>query len=179
MEWGSRWPFFFFCACAGQGEKKNPKKTENVEGRPHFSFFFCGGLNPYRKMSRERERERDRDCWLQLIDGNEGLAGLFFFFSVLAQGRAKKKPKEDRKCGRSTALFFFFVAVLTRTEKMSRERERDRDCWLQLIDGNEGLAGLFFFFSCACAGQGEKKNPKKTENVEGRPQLFFFFLWRS
>ena len=45
--------------------KKNPKKTENVEGRPH--FFFCGGLNleqvqgpAVQKMS--RERERDRDC---------------------------------------------------------------------------------------------------------------------
>ena len=52
--------FFFFCACAGQGEK-NPKKTQNVEGRPH--FFFGGGLNleqvqgpAVQKMSRERER---------------------------------------------------------------------------------------------------------------------------
>ena len=36
---------------------------------------------------------------------------------------------------------------------------------LQLIDGNEGLAG--FFFSCAFEGQGEKKT-KKFEQVQGR-----------
>ncbi len=44
---------------------------------------------------------------------NEGLAGLFF--SVLAQGKARKNPKNfgqvpgrtDRNCGGSTALFFF------------------------------------------------------------------------
>ena len=40
----------------------------------------------------------------------------FFFFSVLAQGKARKNPKNfgqvpgrtDRNCGGSTALFFLF-----------------------------------------------------------------------
>ena len=55
---------------------------------------------------------------------------------MLAQGRAKKKTKEDRTCGDSTALFFFFFCgglnleqvQVPAVQKMSRERERDRDC---------------------------------------------------
>ena len=43
---------------------------------------------------------------------------------------------------------------------------------------------FFFFFFCACAGQGEKNTKRTsgrcqdevTENVEGRPHLFFFGL---
>ena len=61
--------------------------------------------------------------------------------------------------------------------------ERDSDCCLQLIDGNEGVAGLFFFFFCACAGEGEKRTPKNFGQVLGRgyrkcggsTALFFFF----
>ena len=73
-------------------------------------------------------RERDRACWLQLIDGNEGLAGLFFF--LLSKGKAEKKPKKFeqvlgrayRKCGE----FFFFFGFWPGT-------------------------GAFFFFLFSCA----------------------------
>ena len=86
--------FFFLrsCACAGQGEKKKPKNFGQVpgradrncrEGRSHFSsFFFFGAAvwtwNRCLPIWQKMWRERDRDCWLQSIDGNEGLAGLFF-----------------------------------------------------------------------------------------------------
>ena len=51
-----------------------------------------------------------------------------------------------RKCGGSTAFFFFgegldLEQVLA---ELTENAERDRDCCLQLIDGNEGVAGLFF-----------------------------------
>ena len=73
----------------------------------------------------------------------------------------------------------FFLRFTELTENV----ERARDCWLQLIDGNEGLAGLFF---CACEGQGEKK-PKNFGQVPGRADrncggstaLFSFFFWRG
>ena len=51
-----------------------------------------------------------------------------------------------RKCGESTALFFFFRSEpRAGAGRVDRNCwERGRVCWLQSIDGNEGLAGLFF-----------------------------------
>ena len=72
------------------------------------------------------ERERVRECWLQLTDWNEGLAGLFF--SVLAQGKAKKKTKELGACAwpslqklwREDRTFLFFFG----SERRAGSRRR-------------------------------------------------------
>ena len=65
----------------------------------------------------------------------------FFFFPVLAQGKARKNPKNfgqvpgrtDRNCGGSTALFFWGEGVGsepgTGAGRVDRRcGERDRDC---------------------------------------------------
>ena len=68
--------FFFFFSVLAQGRAKKTQRTsgrcqdeltEIVEGRPHFSFFFGGGLNLEQVLAY-------RKC-------GEGIA-LFFFFAV-------------------------------------------------------------------------------------------------
>ena len=85
--------FFFFWGVSEPGTGASLQKI--VESGSHFSFFLVSEPGTDARPSLTENVERDRGCWLPLIDGNERLAGLFF--SVLAQGKAKK---------RSTFLFF-------------------------------------------------------------------------
>ena len=197
--------FFFFFLYEGQGEKQ-PKMFEQVLGRtyrkcggstaPHFFFFFGRRSEPGTGAGPRLEK-MCRDCWLQLIDGNEGVAGLFFFFFFLYEGQGEKQPKmfeqvlgrTYRKCGGSTAPHFFFffgrrsepgTGAGPRLEKMCR------DCWLQLIDGNEGVAGLFFFFFSV---RGARRKTTKDVRTSAGPNLqkmwrvdrtaLFFFFWKK
>ena len=86
---------------AGRGYRKCGRST---------AFFFGEGLDLEQVLAELTENaERDRDCCLQLIEGNEGVAGPFFW------ARRKKlknfgqvRGRADRNCGGSTALSFSF-----------------------------------------------------------------------
>ena len=128
-----------------------------MEGRPHFSFFWwsepgTGARPSLQKMWREKG--------IGIADfsyGNEGLAGFFF-----SQGKAKKKPKKFeqvlgrayRKCGGSTALFFFF-GCLNLEQVLGRAY---RKCG--------GWTALFFFFWVSEPGTGARPSLQKMWTVD-------------
>ncbi len=90
------------------------------------------------------------------------------FFSVLAQGKARKNPKNfgqvpgrtDRNCGGSTALFFFFLAWGLNLEQVLVYRK----C-------GEGIA-LFFSF---CGLNMKQVLGRGYTKCGGSTALFFFF----
>ena len=197
--------FFFFFSV--RGARRKTTKDVRTSARPNLQkmwrvdrtalFFFFGRRSEPGTGAGPRLEKMCRDCWLQLIDGNEGVAGLFFFF-FLYEGQGEKQPKmfeqvlgrTYRKCGGSTAPHFFFffgrrsepgTGAGPRLEKMCR------DCWLQLIDGNEGVAGLFFFFFFSV--RGARRKTTKDVRTSARPNLqkmwrvdrtaLFFFFWKK
>ena len=164
---------------------------------PHFFFFFGRRSEPGTGAGPRLEK-MCRDCWLQLIDGNEGVAGLFFFFFSV-RGARRKTTKDVRTSARPnlqkmwrvdrTALFFFFFGRRSEpgTGAGPRLEKMCRDCWLQLIDGNEGVAGLFFFFFFSV--RGARRKTTKDVRTSARPNLqkmwrvdrtaLFFFFWKK
>ena len=164
--------FFFFWVVSEPGTGASLQKI--VESGSHFSFFWCLNLEQMLGPALQKMwRERDRDCWLPLIDGNERLAGFFFPCACAGQGKKTQalfllffcglnleqvQGRPCRKCGRSTALFYFFLGVWTWNR-------------CQLTENVEGRPHFFF-------GVWTWNRCQLTENVESGPHFSLFF-WRS
>ena len=189
---------FFLVSEPRAGARPSLQKLWRVDR----TFLFFWGLNLEQVPGRAY-----RKC-------GEWIA-LFFFLGVWTSNRCQSELTEIVESGSHFSFFFwvgvwtwnrcfvegrprfsFFWVVWTSSRCQAEltenvEREGDRDRWLQLIDGNEGLAGLFF--SCALKGQGEKKNKEIRTSAWpslqkmwtflfflGRPHFSFFFgVWTS
>ena len=171
----------FLFGVSEPGREKNvegPKKFEQVLGRAYrkcggsTALFFFFGSEPG-TGAENVEREGLGIAELQLIDGNEGLAG--FFFLCFRRARRKKRPKKFeqvlgrayRKCGGWTALFFFFLV----SEPGTGARPSLQKMWRV---GIADFSSFFFFLGRSEPGTGAWPSLQKMWRVD---RTFLFFWW--
>ena len=209
--------FFFFCACARQGKKEKPKHfslfffavwtwnrcwaqlTENVEGRPHFSFFL-GVSEPGTGASLQKIVKSGSHFsffavwWAQLTENVEGRPHFFFGWCLNLE---QMLCPAYRKCGEWTALFFFFWRSEPGTGASLQKMWRvDRTflfffavwtwnrCWAELTENVEGRQHFSLFFGVSEPGTGAGLQKKWRERdrdcwlplIGGNEGLAGFFL---